>query len=825
MNRMRIGAFKKVLIVYFSLLAISVVALMFPDSNLNAQVSIGADSEDRIGVIIHTAKPYGRVVDVIGAMGGVVTIQYQNADAVAARVPAGSIGRLHRHALVTGVEKDIIVEMPPIPEESLELRARLVNPAQAFESAGLSLKPGELPDRFPSYITQVTGAADVWPETGAGAGTIVAVIDSGTDASHYCLSGQGDVESPERRVIEGPDLSPDAGTEFEGSTRSTNGNHGTFVAGVIASNCFMVLDKREPADVELAGIFEAHLPPGTFFTSGHHILAPLVGIAPESTIYAVKVFPHSGGGAASSIIAAAVDHVITKKLQYQAGIPGGLDIDVVNMSLGGAAMFDGRTVGERLVDAATRSGIVVVVAAGNEGPAPVSVSSPGTAFTALTAGAASDPVHTRIFWDYYFGPGQGLAMYPTDEFRPADFSGRGPLADGRNGPDVLATGVFNHSLVIGGFTAFGSGTSYAAPGVAGGAALLSAWTKANNPELGPLAIRNAIMRGSISLSDDWKRRSQGSGYMNVSAALDALKSGAAGNVLTQVPPDEALPNVTLRNGEFSTSIDSLSPGRARDFVFEVTAGTGLVVIDLSDVTIDANPVPAVLLNSIEVYVKGAKRGGTPYAVYSANVYGRSRFIIGDGFIDLQGAISGAFLEEGALEPGLMKVTVQGDWTNNGNVEGTVTIRRFDNESTSEPGRRILPGEIILVPFEIPPGTNRASFDLGWLHNWTRFPTNDLDMFLCAPGHVLYRDFRGATLDSPEHLVVYNPTPGNWNVMVVGYGVFTPDDAYYLNMDIRAPDERIPPQPSTQWSGPQRLDQRHNPLGRSEEAFKGESCFR
>ena len=823
---MRIGAFKKVLIVYFSLLAISVVALMFPDSNLNAQVSIGADSEDMIGVIIHTAKPYGRVVDVIGAMGGVVTIQYQNADAVAARVPAGSIGRLHRHALVTGVEKDIIVEMPPIPEESLELRARLVNPAQAFESAGLSLKPGELPDRFPSYITQVTGAADVWPETGAGAGTIVAVIDSGTDASHYCLSGQGDVESPERRVIEGPDLSPDAGTEFEGSTRSTNGNHGTFVAGVIASNCFMVLDKREPADVELAGIFEAHLPPGTFFTSGHHILAPLVGIAPESTIYAVKVFPHSGGGAASSIIAAAVDHVITKKLQYQAGIPGGLDIDVVNMSLGGAAMFDGRTVGERLVDAATRSGIVVVVAAGNEGPAPVSVSSPGTAFTALTAGAASDPVHTRIFWDYYFGPGQGLAMYPTDEFRPADFSGRGPLADGRNGPDVLATGVFNHSLVIGGFTAFGSGTSYAAPGVAGGAALLSAWTKANNPELGPLAIRNAIMRGSISLSDDWKRRSQGSGYMNVSAALDALKSGAAGNVLTQVPPDEALPNVTLRNGEFSTSIDSLSPGRARDFVFEVTAGTGLVVIDLSDVDYRRQSGAG----SVAQLDRGLRQRRQSAAerltqVYSANVYGRSRFIIGDGFIDLQGAISGAFLEEGALEPGLMKVTVQGDWTNNGNVEGTVTIRRFDNESTSEPGRRILPGEIILVPFEIPPGTNRASFDLGWLHNWTRFPTNDLDMFLCAPGHVLYRDFRGATLDSPEHLVVYNPTPGNWNVMVVGYGVFTPDDTYYLNMDIRAPDERIPPQPSTQWSGPQRLDQRHNPLGRSEEAFKGESCFR
>ena len=822
---MRIGTFKKALIIYLSLLAISSAALMFPSSSLNAQVPIATDSGDRVGVIIHTAKPYDRLIGVIGDMGGVVTIQYQNADAVAARVPAGSLGRLHRHPLVTGVEKDVIVELPPVPGENLELDGRLIGPAQALENTGVNLKPGELPDRFPSYITKVTGAADVWPETGAGAGTIVAVIDSGTDASHDCLSGAGDVESPEGRVIAGPDLSPDAGTEFEGSTRPTNGNHGTFVAGVIASNCFMVLDKREPADVELAGIFEAHLPPDTFFTSGHHLLTPLVGIAPEATIYAIKVFPRGGGGAASSIIASAVDHAITKKLQYQAGIPGGLDIDVVNMSLGGAALFDGRSVGERLIDTATRSGIVVVVAAGNEGPAPVSVSSPGTAFSALTVGAASDPVHTRIFWDFYFGPGQGLAMYPTDEFRPADFSGRGPLADGRTGPDVLATGVFNHSLVVGGFTGFGSGTSYAAPAVAGGAALLSAWTKANDPELGPLAIRNAIMTGSTSLSDDWKRRSQGSGYMNVYGALDALKSGEAGNELAQAPSDEALPNVTLRNGEFSTSIDSLSPSRARDFVFEVNADTSLVVIDFSGVDIDANPVPAALPNSIEVYVKGAKRGGTSYLVYSANVYGRSRFIVGDGFVDLQGAIFGAFLEESAMEPGLMKVTVQGDWTNNGNVGATVTIRRFDNESTSEPGRRIQPGETILVPFEVPPGTNRASFELGWLHNWTRFPTNDLDMFLCAPGHVLHRDFRGATLDSPEYLTVYNPTPGDWHVMVVAYGVFTPSDAYYLNMDIRAPDERIPSVPSSEWSGPQQLDQQHNPLGRSEKAFKGESCFR
>ena len=88
-SRMGIGTFKRILIVYLSLLAIAAAALMFPGSNLNAQVPIGPDSEDRIGVIIHTAKPYNRVIDAIGDMGGVVTIQYENVDAVAAQVPGG----------------------------------------------------------------------------------------------------------------------------------------------------------------------------------------------------------------------------------------------------------------------------------------------------------------------------------------------------------------------------------------------------------------------------------------------------------------------------------------------------------------------------------------------------------------------------------------------------------------------------------------------------------------------------------------------------------------------------------------------------------------
>ena len=808
---------------------IAVLLAALPSSTIIAQSPSGSTGHQGIGVIIHTAKPYKKIIDAIEGMGGTVSIQYQNADAVAARLPSGSLDFLASLPMVERIEKDRIVEIPKLRGEHLEPRPLALNPSQLLDRTALAAKIGEIPDGFPSYITSVTGAADTWAENGAGAGAITAVIDTGTEAGHVCLAGRGDVGNPDNRVIEGPDLSPDAGTEFEGSTLPTNNFHGTFVAGVIASDCFIVLDRRSPADASMAAIFQAHLPEDNFFTTGRLIMLPLVGLAPKSSIYAVKVFPHTGSGVSSSIIEAAVDHVITKKKEHTAGLPGGLDIDVINLSLGGSARFDGRTLEDQLVDAATEAGILVVAAAGNDGPAPVSVSTPGTAFSALTAGASSDPVHTRIFWDVLFGPGQGHAMYPDDEIRPADFSGRGPLADGRASPDITATGVFNLSLFPQNATGFASGTSFSTPAVAGGAALLMGWAEANEPEFGPLVIRNAMIDGASLLGREWKRRSQGAGYLDVAKALALLKSGETRDELRQSVPDEEIPNVALQNGIFSTGIRELKPGRTVDLIFEIEPSTSSVTIDFADVSIDPNPVPAVIPNSIEVYVKGAKRGGLPYLVYSANVVGPARFTIGDNRVGLRGAIFGAFVDRATMEPGLMKVTVQGDWTNNGTVGAQVTIRRTDGKIPVDATDPVLPGDTILVPVDVPSGTTQASFELGWRQNWARFPTNDLDLFLCAPGFVLHPDFSGATLNSPERITVSNPETGTWYVMVIGFGVVTPRDAYYLDVDVSAPKDAPPGQPASHQvvygqSDDSQIEGSHNPDGHNELVFRGEPCF-
>ncbi|MCH8352030.1 MAG: S8 family serine peptidase [Chloroflexi bacterium] len=808
----------------YILLAAIIFAIITLLSSASAADATPPDfSQREISLIVHTAKPYGNIIDSIQSLGGTVTVQYENADAVAARIPVANVPRLLALRGVIRVQKDRIIQLPGLLEDHMAARALKLPASQILDPAATASKIGEVPESYFSYLTTITGAKDIWPETGAGANSIVAVIDTGTDAGHTCLSGRDGQGLPASRVIAGPDLSTDAGTPFEGSTLVSNASHGTFVAGLIASRCFIVLDRAIDSDAALIEIFEAHLPEDAFYTSGRLVMMPLVGIAPSSSIYAVKVFPHAGGGASLSIIEAALDHVITRKKLANSGAPGGLDIDVVNMSLGGAALYDGNTLEEQLVDAATEAGMLVVVAAGNDGPAPVSVSTPGTAFTALTAGAASDHVHSRIFWDLFFGPGQGLAMYPDEEIRPADFSGRGPLGDNRPSPDVLANGVFNLSLQPGGGTGFGSGTSFSAPVVAGGAALLSVWAKANDPAAGVEGIRRAIINGATPLSSDFSRQEQGSGFLNVAAALDRLKEGVTGETPAPFVPSAVQPNIQFQDGVFTSTFFSLAPSRGVDFIFEILPATTIVTVAVNNVTIDPNPVPAVLPNSIELYIKGAKRGGTGYIVYSANVFGHAAVIIGDGYVNIGGAISGAFLNASTFEPGLMKVTLQGDWTNNGNVAATVTIRRFDDKQVPDVQQRIGPGATVSISVDIPAGATEAVFELGWEHNWSRFPTNDLDMILCAPGSVLFPDFSGATLNSPERIVVQNPQQGTWQVAILGFGVFTPDDGYYLDVKVTVPGVNPPGVPATQrieLSTPQAL---HNRDGQDHPALRGALC--
>lgn len=148
----------------------------------------------------------------------------------------------------------------------------------------------------------------------------------------------------------------------------------------------------------------------------------VVGVAPKARLYAVKVLDADGSGNLSDVI----DGIVWAAKNH---------MDVANMSLG--APVDSEAM-KRAVRFARGSGVVIVAAAGNSGG---SVGFPG-AYEDTIAVAASDY---------------------NDKL--ASFSSRGPQVD------FIAPGVDVLSAKMGGGFASYSGTSMAAPHVAGLAAL------------------------------------------------------------------------------------------------------------------------------------------------------------------------------------------------------------------------------------------------------------------------------------------------------------------------------------------------------------------
>jgi subtilisin family serine protease len=253
------------------------------------------------------------------------------------------------------------------------------------------------------------GAPAAWAKGLTGKGVAVAVLDTGIDTDHPDLAG-----------------AVTAARDFSGSMTGTRDlfGHGTHVASIIT---------------------------GSGAASGGRF----VGVAPDATLLNGKVLDDTGSGSESGIIAGMQWAAVDERAR------------VVNMSLGGFFADDGTDpVDIALNQLTAQTGALFVVAAGNAGPDPISVSSPGAADSALTVGAVD---------------GQDTL---------AAFSSRGPRrGDGAIKPDITAPGVGIVAARAAGSTlgqpvgeAYQrlSGTSMATPHVAGAAAILAgehkAWT-------------------------------------------------------------------------------------------------------------------------------------------------------------------------------------------------------------------------------------------------------------------------------------------------------------------------------------------------------------
>lgn len=320
----------------------------------------------------------------------------------------------------------------------------------------------------------LVGAPTVWTAGGRGAGQAVAILDTGVDAAHPFLSGRVTAEA----CFSTTSAATGAESVCPGGVRASTGagaaqpctvegcEHGTHVAGIAAGR-------------------------GERFS----------GIAPNAEVIAVQVFsrfvdraggptPCRDSGQRSPCIASFTSDQI-RALDHVRQLAGQRAVASVNMSLGG-----GRSAGacdadftKPSIDQLEAAGVATVIAAGNNGFGDA-VSFPGCISSAVTVGATTK----------------------ADQVAP--FSNRGPVLD------VYAPGAAITSSVTGGTFAAFSGTSMAAPHVAGAFAAL----KSARPRAGVAEITRALVSTGVVVD----RRPR----IAIAAALQALPAASP----TEAPP-------------------------------------------------------------------------------------------------------------------------------------------------------------------------------------------------------------------------------------------------------------------------------------------------
>ncbi len=258
-------------------------------------------------------------------------------------------------------------------------------------------------------------------------------------------------------------------------------HHGTHVAGILAA------DERPHA-------------PGA--------RPALIGVCPTLRLVDIRVFDEAGRCEELWVIVALR---FIRWMNETAQLPG-RRIDGVNLSISTPYEVDAQACGwtpvcaeaEQLVDA----GVVVVAAAGNQAyDTTAGTASLGTGFRFLSI---TDPGNA----DSVITVGATDKRSPH-QFGPLAISGRGPTADGRHKPDILAPGNLITSATFGGEPQQMTGTSQAAPHVSGVAAMLFA----RFPELRgqPRRVKRILVDSATDL--DRVRDFQGAGLVDALRAL------------------------------------------------------------------------------------------------------------------------------------------------------------------------------------------------------------------------------------------------------------------------------------------------------------------
>jgi subtilisin family serine protease len=308
---------------------------------------------------------------------------------------------------------------------------------------------------------KIISAPAAWAASPGGAGRTVCVLDTGIDVGHNEFAGG--------KVTTAVSVNTDV-SDPRNQTPIDYNLHGTFVSSIISSNG-----------------------------------AGVASVAPDAKICSIKVLGVTGSGSFTDVISGIM-------------LAANMHADVINMSLG--AYFDLRGGGNNLVQAmqaavdyANAQGVVVVAASGNNGvnldtDYPDFISLPAQLKNVISVGATGPT--SQLNFD-------ALASYSNY----GGVTGVALMAPGGSGAPV-----FQQDLIIGACSRFavgrgcaansyliGNGTSFAAPHVAGAAALFRSAFTGN---IRPATVRRCLLGGTDNIGSS---ATFGAGRLNVKKAL------------------------------------------------------------------------------------------------------------------------------------------------------------------------------------------------------------------------------------------------------------------------------------------------------------------
>lgn len=210
-----------------------------------------------------------------------------------------------------------------------------------------------------------------------------------------------------------------------------------------------------------------------------------MGMAPECSLFVMKVLDRKGNGNTHQVLNA-IDDVIENREKY--------NIRILNISVGMLPTADEEEKRNLMqaVEKAWNAGIVVVAAAGNNGPEKNSVTVPGQCKSIITVGSIDDYVNRK----------KGLRN---------GYSGRGPTECCVVKPEILAPGTSVKSCSArGNGYETKSGTSMSAPVISGALALLLQ----KYPNMTPAEVKLRLYERAVKLEEAGERKSWGVVYLN-----------------------------------------------------------------------------------------------------------------------------------------------------------------------------------------------------------------------------------------------------------------------------------------------------------------------